>query len=166
MIDLFFSNPRKKNGFTIVELIIVFSIIAILSSIGVVASVNYSRAQSLEAATQDLKTILNQAKSYAQSQYKPPECNNNALEKFRLELDRSDNEYTLWVVCSGLQTIVQSQLPSDVSFDLTGTTSDYFEFPILTGGIIADGPSPWYIRLNGAGGRYKIITLEQNGIIK
>jgi prepilin-type N-terminal cleavage/methylation domain-containing protein len=166
MTNSFFPNPQNESGFTIIEMIVVFSIIAILASIGIVASVNYSQAQALEAATQDLKTVLNQARAYAQSQYKPPECNNNALEKYRIDLDKNNNEYTLWVICSGSHSVVEAKLPKDVSFDKNTISSDFFEFPILTGGINGDGASPWTIKLLGAGTKYKIITIEQNGSIR
>jgi prepilin-type N-terminal cleavage/methylation domain-containing protein len=168
MIKRFCSNPQSEKGFTLIEVIVVFSVIAILSSIGISASVNYSRAQSLEAATQDLKTILNQAKSYAQSQYKPQECVNQVLERYRIDLDRNNKEYTFSVICSGTHQITKAKLPKDVSFDIGSGDSEYFEYPILTGGIQSDGSSlsPWQIKLLGLGGRSKIVTLDSSGSIK
>jgi type II secretory pathway pseudopilin PulG len=156
-------------------MIVVFSVIAILSSIGIVASVNYSRAQSLEAASQDLRTVLNQAKSYAQSQYKPSECNNEngVLEYYRVELVKEaggyTGEYTLSVKCGGWHQITEASLPKDVYFDKNDTTSALFDYMILTGGIRSDGnaSSPWTIKLVGnVGGRFKIITLDSIGFIQ
>lgn len=165
---IFKKNLKKNLGFTIVEIIVVFSVIAILSSIGVAASVNYSRAQSLESAYQNLLTTLNQAKSYSVSQYKPDECKDKVLEKYIVELDVDNSVYTFSVNCESQYEISSASLPKDVSFSGTETTSRFFEFPILTGGIHADSlaSSPWEIRLLGSDSRYKIITIYQDGRIK
>ncbi len=165
---IFKKNLKKNLGFTIVEIIVVFSVIAILSSIGVAASVNYSRAQSLESAYQNLLTTLNQAKSYSLSQYKPNECSNSVLEKYLIELDVENSTYTFSVICESPHEISSTNLPKDVAFSSTEITSRFFEFPILTGGIHADPLtlSPWEIRLLGSDNRYKIITIYQDGRIK
>ncbi len=159
---------KKNSGFTIIEIIIVFAVITVLSSIGVAASVRYSRAQSLESAYQNLLTTLNQAKSYSVSQYKPRECQDKVLQKYRIDLDTTNSNYTFYVYCESQYEISTTDLPKDVSFSSSETTSSFFEFPILTGGINADTSSlsPWEIRLLGSDGRYKIIRIYSDGRIK
>ncbi len=166
---MMFKNALFKNsGFTIIEIIIVFAVITILSSIGVAASISYSRAQSLESAYQNLLTTLNQAKSYSVSQYKPRECQDKVLEKYRIDLDVENSSYVFYVFCESQYEISTMNLPKDVTFSSSQTTSRFFEFPILTGGVTADmsSPSPWEIRLLGPDDRYKIITIYQDGRIK
>jgi prepilin-type N-terminal cleavage/methylation domain-containing protein len=168
MINSFFQKSKHQAGFTLIEMIVVFSIIVILSAVGIVASVSYSRAQALAAAVENIKTILNQAKSYAQSQYKPSECNNGVLEKYRVNIGKDDGTYTFWVICQGEHQISQGKLPKDVSFATSTSPSDYFEFPVLRGGIMGDDQSvsPWEIKLSGASDKYKIITVDKNGTIQ
>ncbi len=168
----FFNFFLKSNdGFTIIELVIVFSVIAILSSVGIAASINYSRAQTLQTASLDLINTLNQAKSYAQSQYKPDDCNTQDLKYYRFDLVDSgeDPYYVLSVFCgANSYELLNNKLPKDVDIDSANTTSNYFEFPILKGGIEADpdSPSPWQIRLISVDGRYKIISVYSSGIIQ
>ena len=59
---------KKSEGFTLLELIVVFSIIAILSTIGVASYTSYARQQLLQGAVNDLSAVLNTAKSKASSQ--------------------------------------------------------------------------------------------------
>jgi prepilin-type N-terminal cleavage/methylation domain-containing protein len=59
-----------KKGFTLIELIVVFTVLAILSTIGTISLVSYSRAQTLNQATNDLVQTLDTAKSLSGSQLK------------------------------------------------------------------------------------------------
>lgn len=164
-------NSKPNRGFTIIELVVVFSVIAILSSVGIAASINYSRAQTLQTATLDLINTLNQAKSYAQSQYKPDDCNTQDLQYYRFDIISSgeDPYYTLNVFCgANSYELLNNKLPKDVDIDSANTTSTYFEFPILKGGIEGDpgSSSPWRIRLISIDGRYKTISVYSSGIIQ
>ena len=71
-----------EKGFTLIELMVVFSILAVLSTIGVAAFVSFSRTQTLNAAASDIKSMLNLAKSRAYSQVKPSvtPCNTSQLD--------------------------------------------------------------------------------------
>ncbi len=60
-----FSNPMRKKGFTLVELMIVISVLGILASI-VFSSMNLSRSRAKETAIQeDLRAIKTQADIYS-----------------------------------------------------------------------------------------------------
>src|ERR1035437_7326877 len=63
-------RKKSQQGFTLIELIVVFTVIAILSTIGTVSLVSYSRTQTLNQATSDLVQTLNTAKSLSASQLK------------------------------------------------------------------------------------------------
>ncbi len=81
---------RKSAGFTFIELIVVFSVIAILSSVGIASFVSYSRTQQLNSSSSELVTLINLAKSRSASQIKPNNigiCSNNAtLEGYEVRI--------------------------------------------------------------------------------
>ncbi len=143
----------QESGFTIIELIVVFSIIAILSVIGVAAFVNYSRIQTLESAASDLSSTLLVAKSRAISQVKPssqiPQCNDTAiLNGYRVilcspssfdVLCTANNSYVLAVRCSKADYKMKSSaLPKNVIFSPSPTSSSFY-FPVISSGVQGAG---------------------------
>lgn len=69
----------KQAGFTLIELIIVFSIITILSSVGIASFVSYSRSQSIDTTMKEFKTTLFTARSRALSQLRDSACFSNGF---------------------------------------------------------------------------------------
>ncbi len=137
---------KQKKGFTLIELIVVFSVIAILSTIGVASFVSYSRAQTLQQATNDFVNVLNTAKARSVSQIKPSQCNSaSTLDGYVVIVNIAGNSYTLNVICSGTTTPLSQPftLPANVSFNsATGippTTTTSILFSVLTGGVIGTG---------------------------
>jgi prepilin-type N-terminal cleavage/methylation domain-containing protein len=61
-------KTNSPRGFTLIELIVVFSVIAILSTAGLAAFVSYSRQQTINTTTQEIKTAIFNARSRAGSQ--------------------------------------------------------------------------------------------------
>lgn len=152
---------RKNLGFTVIELIVVFAIVAILSTIGIASFVNYGRIQTVQSAVSDLNSSLNLAKSRAISQSKPPECANHILTGYRVNIILSNNTYNVEAVCSGITRVIQSNsLPVNVSFS-SQTTSTSFLFPVIVSGVQGAGT----IVITGYG-QTKTITVDSIGGIK
>ncbi len=160
---LHFPRLIKSEGFTLLELIIVFSVISILSTIGIVSFVNYSRAQSLQTAAASLASTLNLAKSSASSQVKPNQCSNEALSGYRVDI-LSDTTYSLSAVCLGTYLIQTITLPDNgnIKFNLASgqTTTTFVFFPVITSGVQGGGN----IVLTGHD-QTKTITVNPQGII-
>lgn len=137
----------NQKGFTMIELIVVFSVMAVLSTVGIASFVDYSRSQALQQATNDLVNVLNTAKSRAISQIKPSvaACNTGTLTGYRVIInDPSINKYTLYAVCSGsLVSPLTTSLPTNVSFNSAAgsppTTATNIYFSVLTGGVSGSG---------------------------
>ena len=68
------SSAQSQHGFTLLELLIVFSIMVILSAVGIASFVSYSRSQSVDTAMREFKTLLFSARSRAQSQLRDSSC--------------------------------------------------------------------------------------------
>lgn len=88
------------KGFTLIELIVVFSISAMLGAIGIASYASYNDSQAFESDTLGVITMLNTAKSHALSKAKPPQCANMTLQGYQVTLS-SSRVYTLSALCGG-----------------------------------------------------------------
>lgn len=136
----------NQRGFTLIELIVVFSVIAVLSTIGVASFVGYSRAQTLQQATNDFITVLNTAKVRASAQVKPsPTClTTSTLQGYSVTVNIVARTYSLNVICSGTTTSISTTtLPTNVTFNsasgIPPTTTTNIIFSVLTGGVSGIG---------------------------
>lgn len=145
-------NPK---GFTLIELIIVFTVIAILSVGGIAAFVSYSQTQSLSNDRENIITILNLAKANTTSQLKSTSsatCN-GTLEGYSVIFTTSGanaNTYNLYVRCTGntaslplVREVKINNTPYKLSKGITFITSgtnpmnvSSVFFTVLTGGIV------------------------------
>lgn len=135
----------NNKGFTLIELIVVFSVLAVLSTVGIASFASYSRAQVLQQATNDLVNTLNTAKVRAASQTKPSQClSESVLQGYSVTINIAARTYSLNVICSGITTSLSTTtLPVNVSFNsATGvppTTATNIIYPVLTGGVSGAG---------------------------
>lgn len=138
---------ERQHGFTLMELLVVFSIIGILASVSVASFVDYSRTQELKAATSEVSTLLSQAKSKAQSQIKPSSCGSSSLEGYEVRICglvgsscSTANTYALYVRCgTATSQISVKRLPKDITFLQSETTSVSYFFRVLHRGVEGAG---------------------------
>lgn len=156
---------QNSAGFTLIELMVVLSVTAILGTLGIVGFNNYNQAQTLQISTNEVVTMLNLAKSRAQSQIKiGTNCANqgNSLDSYSVTIVQ--NSYGLAIHCSNglnnLSDIIYSKtVPNDISFDLSLTSPTTYSFPVLTGGVVAGGQ----IALKNKNNNYKCISINSLG---
>ncbi len=158
-----FIKPNIQKGFTLIEMVVVFGVIAILSTVAIAGFVNYNRTQILQTGVSELSSTLNLAKSRAISQTKPQECSQQILNGYKVVLSVSNNSYSMYAVCSGTfeykigQTIY---LPQNVAFKPDPTSTSFF-FPIIVGGVTGQGTI--YLTAYGV---TKTIVVDSTGGIK
>lgn len=128
----------RKNGFTLIELIVVVALIGIMTAIGSNTFLSYSRTQKLQTAANDLVTIFNVAKSNSLSQVKNPTLclATDVLSGYRVVISNSTC-YSLYAVCGGDKVVSSKFLPGGITIS-SGTPTSFF-FPILTGGVSGSG---------------------------
>ncbi len=145
--------PSNKKGFTLIELIVVFTVMAILATIGTASLVSYSRTQSLNQATSDLVQTLNTAKSLSASQLKTLSKNGQTsqcldteiLSGYGIGINETGNggyNYYLYIRCAAdgvthnnAPVKWETKFPNDVIFDQNPTSATDIFFPVLSGGI-------------------------------
>src|SRR5689334_17105374 len=81
-----FSSFSKQAGFTLIELIVVFSIITILSSVGIAGFVTFSHSQTVDTYMKEFKTTLLTARSRALSQLRDQACFSSGFSSQGYEL--------------------------------------------------------------------------------
>lgn len=129
-----------EKGFTLIELIIVFTVLSMLSVVGIASFVDYTRSQTLVNDSNNIITVLGRARSDAQSQVKKDgDCINNAtLSGFIITFSKLGGTYALGRICSDNpipHTIVSYTLSKNVSFDSNTDIVTVF-YPVLTGQIV------------------------------
>nr|MBI5456079.1 prepilin-type N-terminal cleavage/methylation domain-containing protein [Candidatus Levybacteria bacterium] len=145
LISNFKFQISNLHGFTMIELIVVFLVMAVLSTVGIASFVDYSRAQVLQQAANDLVNTLNTAKTRTVSQNKPIECpSTSVLQSYSVTINTGAGTYSLNVTCSGVTTpLSTTPLTRDVSFnsasDTPPTTTINVIYPVLTGGVRGTG---------------------------
>ncbi len=135
---------KTISGFTLIEIIIVFAVLAVISAAGLASFVSYSRLQALVTEVNTLTSVINLARSNAISQVKPStKCVGTSpltLDGYVVTLvtTGSKNTYTLGVVC-GPQTDPSPttyRFPQTITFNPTSTTVSTIYFRVLTGGVV------------------------------
>ena len=167
-----------KSGFTLIELIVVFSITTILSMVGIASFVTFSRQEAVTTGTSELKTMLTRAKSLTFSQVKPNQC--TATQQFNgykvLVCCSSGNlcpqpcqlggDYELQVVCANNPVSIDTRtFAKQVTVDttLSKTTSRSFWFQPVTAAVVGAGK----VTIKGIGyNKTATLTVSSTGIIQ
>lgn len=152
---------QKAAGFTLIEIVVVFAVLAVLSTIGMASFVSYNQAQILANEDSKIKSVFNLAKSRAISQTKPPQCEGLILDGYRINISVASGSYELEAVCSGSPfNILENNLHPDVSFGQSTSPTSFF-FPVISGGVAGNG----IIVVTGYG-QSRTITIDSIGGIK
>lgn len=187
----FLGHIFYQSGFTLIELIVVFTVFTILSGVGVASFVTYSRSQAVDNSLKELKTTLLTARSRSLSQLKGTNCGNNVnLQLLGYEVvlcsvpghshpanvscNDSSNAYELQIICglpdgsgqTAVSVLDKKFLDSSITFD-TNSTATYFYFSTLTGAVTTDasgGTSPT-AKVKGYS-LTRSVSVSQTGVIQ
>jgi prepilin-type N-terminal cleavage/methylation domain-containing protein len=170
MINIKIPHLTNKYGFTLIELVVAFSIMAVLSTIGVASFVNYSQAQSLQQAVNDLTTTINTAKAKTATQVNDV-CSGSskAFSGYDVVLTKTTNpdSYTLNAICNGVEAIppvTTTSFPKGVSLDSSMPNKITITFSVLTG---AAKTTTNNIKIDGVTAQLsKTISIDSGGNIQ
>jgi prepilin-type N-terminal cleavage/methylation domain-containing protein len=153
----------SEKGFSLLELIIVLSVLTMLSTIGIASFSSGSKTASVETAANDLMATFQLARSRAISQVKPSDIQvcNGVLRGYEVKINVVSRSYDLNVACGDETTPTKKNiiptkiLPNNISFI---ATQNSFFFPILTGNVVGSG----VVSVTGYG-RTKSISVDTVG---
>ena len=160
-------TKRTNSGFTLIELLVVFSLIAVLSGIGLVSFVTYSRSQQLNQTANNIKLLINQARSNALSGVKTNQdingstvtCGAESLGGYTINvLGNSQVELNQLCANTNASRIKLVILPSNISFSVS-TTCTQIHFSALSS--TANGV-PCEIVVSGFG-QIKTVSVDAGG---
>ncbi len=162
-----------QKGFTLLEILVVFSVIAILSGVGFGSFVSYSRTQQLNQTANNVKLLIIEARSNAISTVKSSNIICDSLQGYSIEM-QGDNTLNLIQNCVNNNpvddpekiTIKKMVLPKLLTFDNSSPA------PIICG--VADGlyfnvlssqvsGAPCSIKVTGYNGVSKSICVDLGG---
>ncbi|HSD98900.1 MAG TPA: prepilin-type N-terminal cleavage/methylation domain-containing protein [Patescibacteria group bacterium] len=185
-----------ESGFTLIELIIVFSVITVLSSLGVASFVAYSRSQTIDTAMKDFKSVLFTARSRALSQLRDSTCFSSGFDGQGYELEgyqvvaccsfgplcssvqcnTVSNSYELQAVYGypdGSGRVAQTCLSKKFADPNIGvsssnkTTATYFFFSSVTGAVTTNASSGQLPQIEFSGyGITKLATVSATGVVQ
>jgi prepilin-type N-terminal cleavage/methylation domain-containing protein len=178
-ISIFF----KKEGFTLIELIVVFSIIALLSASGIAGFVTFSRSQTVTTTVQDVKNMLVAARSEAFAQVSsacPSGQIFNGTEVIfchTLEFGSpvscpqclGNTDYEMDLLCGGtaspLILLQKKKLPAATTITVNQVIHQpfcpTFTFQPISGGVIDNGT----ITIS-AYGKSQTVTVSRTGVVQ
>jgi prepilin-type N-terminal cleavage/methylation domain-containing protein len=149
----------KKNGFTLIEFLIVFAISSVMLSISVNSFNTYNNTQIHNTSVTGVVSMLNSARAKSISQVKPEVCGSNVLDGYEVRITIPGPNYVQNVVCGGSRHVMQQgKLNSRVSFSNTSATNIFFD---VATGIVT---SPGAIGLTGPS-KASTISVDKIGII-
>lgn len=144
-------------GFTLIELMVVIAVMGMLSVIGILTLVDYSKTQQLNTETLSVATALRRAKSRALSQVKPSSCVTD-LQGYKVVFCTTTNckTYQTYAVC-GTDIIdgPQQTLAGPVVFGAIPPPSIFFR-------VLTEKADPGTVQINN-GTLIKTITIDALG---
>lgn len=164
---------NNVKGFTLLEILIAFAIIAVLSLIGIASFISFNRSQILNTATSDFVSALNLAKSRTLSQVKP--CSGN-FKGYKVGIcpdgcgGSNTYDYAVYAICEISPPVPDTlvlgkKLPSE-TFNITTTGgSSSFLFKVLTGFVQFSAGSSETITVTGYDGNSKQVIIYSDGRI-
>lgn len=162
-----FVSLNSQSGFTLIEILVVFSIVAILAGIGMASFASYSRSQRLIQSANNIKLLVSEARFNSLSSVKTNKdqngntvtCGSESLVGYSLDILGS-NQIELDLQCVNLSPMLVKLLtmPSGYTFgNSTSCTQIHFDSLTATGGGL-----PCKIELTGFG-QTKTLTIDAAG---
>ncbi len=158
----------ENKGYTLIEVLVVISIMAILFTVGYAGYREFSRRQVLIGAVNQVQGDLRKAQQLALSGVKPndPKCNSpELLNGYIFVIDSSGTAYSIQSSCTGgnVQSEDLVNLPLGISISIS---SGPLMFKVIGSGTNISNEDTVLTVSQGATGDSRTITIGSGGDIK
>jgi prepilin-type N-terminal cleavage/methylation domain-containing protein len=152
---------NHRNGFTLIEFLIVFAITSVVVGIGVNSFNAYNSTQIHNTSVLGVFNMLTSARAKSISQVKPDICGSNVLNGYEVRINIPGPDYEQNVICGNNRyKMQQSKLNPRVSFSSASSVTSIF-FDVSTGIVTTPGT----IVIIGPS-RTSNISVDKIGIVK
>ena len=133
----------QNKGFTLVEILVVFVLMAIVSGLGFASFSDYNKKQTLVQSAKNFKEAIDFAKFSAISSVKPPSCPDASfLNGYKVVVCAKATckgtgapDYEIDMICNGVDTPVQTKtFPKGITLDAS-TTCSVISFNTISGSL-------------------------------
>lgn len=155
----------SKNGYTLIELLIVFALTGILFTIGYISFLDYSRQQNLISFVRTVQSDLKTTQESAIAGNKPSGCD-TYLNGYQFLVD-STTSYTISANCTPSTNIIIKQVNAPSGYTLTAPNPNPIIFKSLASGTNISGSGTASIVIKQTiTGNTRTITVGANGDVK
>ncbi len=155
------------SGYTLIEILVGITIIALLFSLGYANYRDYARRQALIGAARKLKTDLRLAQEFALSGKKPSDC--SVLDGYRFKIDTSPEAetYDIVAVCGGAEKDVdRNDNEVGEGIDISTANPSSILFKVLGQGTDLDVGGATITFTQEGTGEELSVTVNTNGEIE
>lgn len=156
-------SRKSLKGYTLIEILVGLSIIAILFSVGYLNFRDFARRQAVVAASRALRSDIRLAQEQALAGQKPAGC--GTLDAFQVNIT-SASTYEVDAVCGG-SILVVKQVTAQSGITFTAPTPNPIRFKVLANGTnIASGGKAIIGLTQGITNNYRSVVIGYSGDIK
>jgi prepilin-type N-terminal cleavage/methylation domain-containing protein len=155
---MFVSLPayHKFSGFTLVEVLVVASVIGLLTGVGIASYNRFNERQRVQSAAMEFATELRVVQKRANAGEKPAGC--DQLKNYTVQTFPSSDAYSVQAQCFLSGSTETKSLGANALFE----TAAAFTFYPLNRGMSGDSQ----VKIVDGGGMYPhLITAEVGGVI-
>jgi len=159
---------KQVSGFTLIELMVVVSLIAIMFSIGLASYNTFNRNQILQQAAEETRSNLRLAQNYALVGQKPAGCAGLTLKGYNFVT--TVHTYSINAVCSDdsisgpIKTVDLSS--KNISISVNPNPPATIVFLVLARGVDTGNVQDKTITLSTPSGLNRVIEISTEGVIK
>ncbi len=156
----------RMSGYTLIEVLVVMTIIGILFSVGYASYRSFSRRQTLLGIAKQVEGDLRLAQQMSLSGEKPAGCT-SSLDGIQFGLTLSASSYEIKAVCGATPLIKSYTLPDGISFDVAGFQPNPTVFKVLGQGTNIPNGSIARIKITQQSTNNSVtISINSGGSIK